>query len=58
MPGGVAAPSHTVLDGRFVLRVAIANHRSRDDDFDVLVDQVREHGRRLSAERMEPATNG
>ena len=34
---GLAVPSHTVLDGRFALRVAIVNHRSRTDDFDQLV---------------------
>ncbi len=45
---GVAAPSHTVLDGRFVLRTAISNHRSRFDDFDLLVDEVLRHGRSLA----------
>jgi glutamate/tyrosine decarboxylase-like PLP-dependent enzyme len=42
---GVAAPSHTMLDGRFSLRVAITNHRSRFVDFDLLVDTVLELGR-------------
>ncbi|MFJ3303893.1 pyridoxal phosphate-dependent decarboxylase family protein [Streptomyces sp. NPDC086549] len=37
---GLAMPSHTVLDGRFVLRVANNNHRSTRSDFDFLVEQV------------------
>jgi glutamate/tyrosine decarboxylase-like PLP-dependent enzyme len=47
---GVAVPSSTVLDGKFALRVAITNHRSRRGDFDVLVDAVREIGRKVTAE--------
>lgn len=42
---GIAAPSSTVLNGRFALRVAITNHRSRREDFDVLVDAVLKLGR-------------
>lgn len=34
---GEAVPSGTVLDGRFAIRVAITNHRSRRPDFDLLV---------------------
>lgn len=34
---GIAVPSSTLLKGRFALRVAITNHRSRLDDFDALV---------------------
>ncbi len=37
---GVAVPTHTRLRGRYVLRVAIANHRSRREDFDLLVREV------------------
>jgi glutamate/tyrosine decarboxylase-like PLP-dependent enzyme len=37
---GIAVPSGTELDGRFALRVAISNHRSRREDFDLLVDAV------------------
>ncbi|MGH7535047.1 MAG: pyridoxal phosphate-dependent decarboxylase family protein [Gemmatimonadales bacterium] len=37
---GLAVPSSTVLDGRFALRVAITNHRSRLEDFDLLVEAV------------------
>jgi glutamate/tyrosine decarboxylase-like PLP-dependent enzyme len=42
---GVAVPSGTVLDGRFAIRVAISNHRSRREDFDLLVRTVEEIGR-------------
>jgi aromatic-L-amino-acid/L-tryptophan decarboxylase len=37
---GIAAPSSTVLDGKFCIRAAIVNHRSRKDDFDQLIDTV------------------
>lgn len=37
---GIAAPSHTVLGGHQALRVAITNHRSRREDFDMLVREV------------------
>ncbi len=37
---GIAAPSSTVLNGKFSLRVAICNHRSRREDFDILVENV------------------
>lgn len=41
---GIALPSHTVLDGRFALRVANTNQRTRREDFDVLVRAVVEIG--------------
>jgi len=44
---GIAAPSSTVLDGRFAIRAAITNHRSTRADFDVLVASVLEIGREL-----------
>ena len=34
---GIAVLSSTLLDGRFALRAAITNHRSRRSDFDTLV---------------------
>jgi glutamate/tyrosine decarboxylase-like PLP-dependent enzyme len=46
---GIAVPSGTVLDGNFAIRVAITNHRSRREDFDLLVDAVAQLGRELSA---------
>jgi aromatic-L-amino-acid decarboxylase len=38
--GGLAAPSYTTLGGRYCLRVAISNHRSRYEDFDLMVDEI------------------
>ncbi|MDQ6827266.1 MAG: pyridoxal-dependent decarboxylase, partial [Gemmatimonadota bacterium] len=37
---GIAVPSSTMLEGRYVIRVAITNHRSRREDFDLLVRAV------------------
>jgi aromatic-L-amino-acid/L-tryptophan decarboxylase len=45
---GVAVPSHTELDGRYALRVSVTNHRSRREDFDLLVDAVTGLGRELA----------
>jgi glutamate/tyrosine decarboxylase-like PLP-dependent enzyme len=44
---GVAVPSSTVLDGKFAMRVAITNHRSRRQDFEMLVAAVLEIGEQL-----------
>jgi glutamate/tyrosine decarboxylase-like PLP-dependent enzyme len=41
---GIAVPSNALLGGRFALRVAITNHRSRREDFDLLVREVRRMG--------------
>lgn len=41
---GVAVPSSTLLEGRYAIRVAISNHRSRFEDFDILVNKVIEIG--------------
>ena len=37
---GKALPSHTIVNGRFVIRVAITNHRSEYSDFEALVEEV------------------
>lgn len=47
---GLAVPSSTTLDGRYALRVAITNHRSRREDFDLLVRETLRLGRDLTAE--------
>jgi len=44
---GLAIPSHTLLGGKFAIRVAITNHRSRRDDLDMLVRAVVETGTAL-----------
>jgi glutamate/tyrosine decarboxylase-like PLP-dependent enzyme len=37
---GIAVPSYTTLNGRYCLRIAIANHRSKFEDFDQLAREV------------------
>jgi len=44
---GVAAPSYTTLAGRYWLRAAIVNHRTRDEDLVMLIDEVLTIGRAL-----------
>lgn len=44
---GLAAPSYTTLQGNYCLRVAISNHRSRDEDFELLVREVLRIAKRL-----------
>lgn len=36
---GIASPSSTILEGKYAIRVAITNHRSRKSDFDILVKE-------------------
>jgi glutamate/tyrosine decarboxylase-like PLP-dependent enzyme len=48
---GIAVPSSTVLQGRFAIRVAITNHRSRREDFDALVTAMVEIGGEVAAAR-------
>ena len=47
---GIAIPSGKIVRGRYVLHVAITNHRSRLDDFDVLVREVIRIGDGLNQE--------
>lgn len=47
---GAAVPSYTRIDGKYAIRVAITNHRSRFEDFDLLVEAMLNLGRELVAE--------
>ena len=47
---GIAAPSYTTLNDTYCLRIAIANHRSRQDDFDLLAEEVVRIGNELTAQ--------
>lgn len=47
---GIAAPSYTTLHGQYCLRIAIANHRSKKDDFETLAREVVRLGRELTAQ--------
>jgi aromatic-L-amino-acid decarboxylase len=44
---GIAVPTYTMLAGKFAIRVAHTNHRTRRDDFDVLVREVVRLGNEL-----------
>jgi glutamate/tyrosine decarboxylase-like PLP-dependent enzyme len=44
---GIAVASSTMLEGRFAIRVAITNHRSRREDFDTLVRAVNRIGQEV-----------
>jgi len=44
---GIAVPSIVIINGRICLHAAITNHRSRREDFDVLVREVLRIGRGL-----------
>lgn len=50
---GIAAPSYTKLNGQYCLRVAISNHRSRKEDFDVLLKESVRIGKELMQEKKE-----
>jgi glutamate/tyrosine decarboxylase-like PLP-dependent enzyme len=52
---GIAVPSYTTLHGRYCLRIAISNHRSTLEDFDVLADAVVRLGTALVAAGTAPA---
>lgn len=45
---GIAVPSGTLVRGRYAIRAAIVNHRSRRDDFDVLAEAVERIGREVA----------
>lgn len=45
---GIAVPTYTRLGGRYCLRAAIVNHRTRSEDLRVLVDAVLRIGRELA----------
>ncbi len=47
---GIAVPSSTRLDGKFALRVANTNQRSRREDFELLVRESVRLGREIEAE--------
>jgi len=47
---GIAAPSYTTLQGQYCLRIAIANHRSKQEDFDLLAKEVVRIGLELVAQ--------
>jgi glutamate/tyrosine decarboxylase-like PLP-dependent enzyme len=47
---GIAVPSVSTVNGRKYLHVAVANHRSRREDFDLLVREVVRLGEELGGD--------
>jgi aromatic-L-amino-acid decarboxylase len=47
---GAASPSSTILGGRFAIRVANVNHRSRREDFEYLISEVVRLGETIAPE--------
>jgi len=52
---GVAAPSTTIIDGRTVIRAAIVNHRTTEDDVDTLMAELHESALRVTLKQMRRA---
>lgn len=50
---GIAAPSSTILDGKFAIRAAIVNHRTAETDIDALVSAVIKFGARRTGGLIE-----
>jgi glutamate/tyrosine decarboxylase-like PLP-dependent enzyme len=48
--GGLAVPSHTVINGRFALRICITSHRTVSDDVDLVLAEILRLGRALEGE--------
>ncbi len=48
---GIAVLTGTIIDGKYVLRVANTNHRSRREDFEVLVREVLRIGKKLTEKK-------
>jgi hypothetical protein len=44
---GIAVPTYTTLDSKFAIRVAHTNHRTRYEDFDLLVREVVRLGKEI-----------
>ena len=49
---GIAVPSYATLKGQHCLRMTIANHRSVQSDFDVLVEAVIRIGKQLNRKHL------
>jgi glutamate/tyrosine decarboxylase-like PLP-dependent enzyme len=49
---GIAAPSYTLLQGKYAIRVAITNHRSRSEDFTLLTESCKRLGRQFTNKKL------
>jgi aromatic-L-amino-acid/L-tryptophan decarboxylase len=52
---GVAAPSTTIIGGRTVVRAAIVNHRTTEDDIDTFMTALRDSALRVTLAQMRRA---
>jgi glutamate/tyrosine decarboxylase-like PLP-dependent enzyme len=48
---GIAVPSYTTLRGEYAIRVAITNHRSRIEDFDIFINAVKEIAKEIEFQK-------
>jgi len=48
---GIASPSSTILNGKYTLRVANVNQRTRFVDMDILVDEVLRIGNEILSKK-------
>ena len=53
---GVAAPSTTIIKGRTVIRAAIVNHRTTEQDIDALMAALRDSALRVTLAQMQRGT--
>lgn len=44
---GIAVPTYTTIKGKFAIRCSITNHRSRGEDFVLLIDNVIRIGKEI-----------
>lgn len=44
---GIAIPTYTTINGKFAIRCSVTNHRSRREDFDLLIDNVIRIGKEI-----------
>jgi len=52
---GIAVISSTMLNGKFALRAAITNHRSRREDFQIVINAIAKIGGAITREFVEKA---
>ena len=45
---GIAIPTYTSIKGKFAIRCSLTNHRSRREDFDLLIDSVIKIGKEIT----------
>jgi glutamate/tyrosine decarboxylase-like PLP-dependent enzyme len=54
---GIASPSYTILNEKYAIRVAITNHRSRKEDFELLIKETIKIGYELINQSENKSSN-